>query len=286
MINILTVDVEEYFHPSEVQHLWSMEDWPSLPSRVDEQTERVLELLARHGTRATFFVVGWVAERHPRLLRRIRGAGHEIGCHSYAHRLVYSLTPDEFKKDTLRAVAAIRDATGVTPRIYRAPSYSITSESLWALEILVECGFQCDSSIFPIVHDRYGIPGFERQTHYFQTPAGRILEIPVATREMGRTTIPVAGGAYLRLLPYRFTAAGVRRINRLEQRPACIYFHPWELDARQPRLASGFISRLRTYTGMGGMERKLTRLLTDFQFSSIHSVYPDLHPNALHAGAE
>jgi polysaccharide deacetylase family protein (PEP-CTERM system associated) len=274
MVNILTIDVEEYFHPSEVQRSSKMEDWLFLPSRVEEETDWVLELLARHSTSATFFVLGWVAERHPWLLRRICAAGHEIACHSYAHQLVYALTPDEFRKDTLRAVAAIEDAVGVTPRLYRAPSYSITKDSLWALEILVECGFQCDSSIFPIAHDRYGIPGSDRQAHILETPAGPIWEVPVATAVFsGGASVPVGGGAYLRLLPYRYMAAGIRRINQRERRPACIYFHPWEIDAGQPRLASGLVSRLRTYTGIRGMEKKLERLLTDFRFSTMSSVY-------------
>lgn len=276
MLNILTIDLEEYFHPSEVQRSAGPADWKLLPSRVEAQTERVLALLARHSTTATFFVVGWVAERHPQIVRRIAAAGHEIACHSYAHRLVYSLTPAEFREDTMRAMGAIGDAVGGMPRLYRAPSYSITGESLWALEILAECGFHYDCSIFPIVHDRYGIPGFERCAQVIRTPAGPILEIPVATTRL-RTgaVVPVGGGAYLRLLPYRFTAAGIRRINQREQRPACIYFHPWELDREQPRIASGIVSRLRTYSGIRGMEGKIARLLSEFLFSTVTSVYPD-----------
>jgi polysaccharide deacetylase family protein (PEP-CTERM system associated) len=285
MLNILTIDVEEYFHPSEVQRSASVKDWSSLPSRVEAETDRVLELLDRHSAAATFFVVGWVAERHPRLVRRISAAGHEIACHSYAHRLVYSMTPAEFREDTLRAVAVIEEAAGLTPRLYRAPSYSITNASLWALEILVECGFRYDSSIFPIVHDRYGIPGFQRDAQVIRTAAGPILEIPIATAELpGGTVVPVGGGAYLRLLPYRFTAAGIRRINAREKRPACIYFHPWEIDSGQPRLASGLVSRMRTYTGLRGMERKLTRLLTEFRFSTVGCVYPNAQ--RAHAGFE
>ena len=276
MLNILTVDVEEYFHPSEVQRSLGDKDWALLPSRVEAETDRVLELLARHSAVATFFVMGWVADRHPRLLRKIAAAGHEIGCHSYAHQLVYRLTPAEFRRDTLRAVAAIENAGGGTPRLYRAPSYSITRESFWALEILVECGFQFDSSIFPIVHDRYGIPGFSRGAQIIRTPSGNIVEVPVATAKLSNGAIvPVGGGAYLRLLPYRFTAAGIRRINREEGRPACIYFHPWEMDPGQPRIASGLVSRLRTYTGIRGMEKKLARLLTEFRFSSITAACPE-----------
>ena len=276
MINILTVDVEEYFHPSEVQLSTTPADWHRLPSRVEAETERVLALLDRHSTLATFFIVGWVAERHPRLVRKIAAAGHEIACHSYAHQLVYSLTPAEFRKDTLRATAALSDAVGVRPRLYRAPSYSITRESLWALEILVECGFEYDCSIVPVQHDRYGIPGFQRHAQLIRTPAGPILEIPVATTELANgVVLPVGGGAYLRLLPYGFTAAGIRRINRVDQQPACVYFHPWELDPNQPRIASGIISRLRTYTGIRGMEKKIARLLRDFRFSTVTAAYPE-----------
>jgi polysaccharide deacetylase family protein (PEP-CTERM system associated) len=274
-VNILTVDVEECFHASELQRSIRMDQWTSLPSRVEMQTDQVLELLAEHSVHATFFILGWVAERYPKLVRRIAAAGHEIGCHSYAHQLVYSLTPDEFRRDTERALAVIADAAGDFPRAYRAPSYSITRESYWALEILVECGIQCDSSIYPIAHDRYGVPDFERHAQSIRTPSGVILEVPIATAVLANgSKAPVGGGGYLRLLPYRYTAAGIRRINRKEQQPACIYFHPWEIDPEQPKLAEGFVSRARTYTGLRGMERKLDRLLTDFQFAPIASMYP------------
>jgi polysaccharide deacetylase family protein (PEP-CTERM system associated) len=276
MVNILTIDVEEYFHPSEAQRRVSLKNWEALPSRVEAETDRVLDLLARHNARATFFVMGWVAERHPRMMRRIVEAGHEIGCHSYAHQLVYDLTPAEFRADTQRAVRAIEDAVEVRPRLYRAPSYSITRRSFWALEILAECGFTYDSSIYPVTHDRYGIPGFERRALTIRTASGPILEVPIATAKLsGGAVVPVGGGAYLRLLPYRFTAAGIRRINREEHRPACIYFHPWEIDADQPRIAAGIVARLRTYTGIGGMEKKLEKMLTDFRFLPIAEVYPD-----------
>jgi polysaccharide deacetylase family protein (PEP-CTERM system associated) len=275
MINAISIDVEEYFHPSEVQGFAPVRSWPCLPSRIAAQTDAVLELLDRHSVVATFFVLGWIAERHPRVVREIVRAGHEIGCHSYAHQLVYALTPNQFREDTLRAVAVIESAGGVRPRLYRAPSYSITNDSLWALEILMECGFEYDSSIVPIAHDRYGIPGFTRIPRMIQTSVGSILEVPVATVELGENRIfPVGGGAYLRILPYRYTAAGLRRINQREKRPACIYFHPWELDSEQPRLTSELIPRLRTYTGLHGMRKKLERLMTDFRFSNLSSVYP------------
>jgi polysaccharide deacetylase family protein (PEP-CTERM system associated) len=274
--NAITVDVEDCFHPSEVQKSAGLTDWTKLPSRVEIATREVLDLFAAHGVKGTFFVLGWVAEKHPALLRAIVAGGHEVGCHSYAHQLVYELTRRQFRDDTLRAQAVIADACGVLPRAYRAPSYSIVAESMWALEVLAECGFTHDSSIYPIAHDRYGIPGFRREAHLRDTPSGAIVEIPVASVRLSSTrTCPVGGGAYLRLLPYRYTAAGIRTINRDEGRPACIYFHPWEIDAGQPRLARGFIARARTYTGLARMKRKLERLLRDFRFSTIASVYPN-----------
>ncbi len=201
-----------------------------------------------------------------------------MACHSYAHQLVFELTPDQFRADTRRAVAAIEDACGVTPRSYRAPSYSIVAKSLWALEILVEEGFTQDSSIYPISHDRYGIPGFNRHAHIIETPAGPIQEVPIATAKLSQDKVmPVGGGAYLRLLPYRYTAAGIRRLNCEEHEQACVYFHPWEIDKDQPRIATGAISRMRTYTGVAGMYRKLERLLTDFKFSTMAEAYG---PNA------
>jgi len=274
MINALTIDVEEYFHPAEVQRSIPMERWSFLPSRVEAQTEEVLDLLGRHSVLATFFILGSVAERTPRVVQEIVRAGHEIGCHSYAHQLVYELTPAQFREDTLRAIAVIEDAGGIRPRLYRAPSYSITNRSLWALDILAECGFDLDSSIVPIAHDRYGVRGFSRYPREMETPSGSILEVPVATVKLTNGQIvPAGGGAYLRLLPYRYTAAAIRRVNRYEKCPACIYFHPWEIDPQQPRLASGPISQIRTYGGLRGMKKKLVRLLTEFQFSTMATVY-------------
>jgi polysaccharide deacetylase family protein (PEP-CTERM system associated) len=278
MLNALTIDVEEYFHPTEVQNSVGVDRWSSLPSRVEDQVLRILELLDSKNTKATFFILGWVAERQPGTVRSIVAAGHEIGCHSYAHQLVYSLTPNEFRADTRRAVATIQDACGVSPTIYRAPSYSITANSLWALEILADEGFTQDSSIYPISHDRYGIPGFNRHSHLIQTPSGPIQEVPIATVKVSKDkVIPVGGGGYLRLLPYRYTAAGIRRLNRDERQPACIYFHPWEIDPGQPHIASGLIARLRTYAGVKGMYGKLGRLLTDFEFSTLTGAFGSSH---------
>jgi len=268
--NIISVDVEEYFHPSELAKSVRRDEWNSLPSLVEPQTRKVLEIFDRHQVKGTFFILGWVAERYPALIREIASHGHEIGCHSFYHRLVYDLTPDEFREDTRRAVEAIANACGITPRAYRAPSYSVTRKSLWALEILVELGFTHDSSIYPIEHDRYGIPGFGRHCRVMETSSGSLTEVPIATVQLSAGNVtPVGGGAYLRLLPYRYTAAGVRRINAEDQQPACMYFHPWELDPDHPRLAEGWVSRLRTYSGLRSMGGKIERLLGDFEFGPL-----------------
>ncbi len=289
MINALSIDVEEYFHPSELGIPPDVARWRSMPSHVVEQTREVLDILDRHSVSATFFILGWVAEQQPELIRQIQRAGHEIACHSYAHRLVYDLTPAKFREDTSKAVRAIADACGVVPTAYRAPSYSITERSFWALEILAECGFTRDSSIYPIAHDRYGIRGFHRFAQQIPTPSGPIYEIPMATAKLSRTRVaPVAGGGYLRLLPYAYTAAGLRKLNQEEQRPACCYFHPWELDPEVPRLTRSRVSSWRTYHGITGMARKLERLLGDFRFSTLSAAFPlalEARPKALAVGA-
>ena len=275
MRNVISVDVEDYFHPTEVQAFVSEENWRNLPSRVEWATGQILDIMAKRSTRGTFFVLGWVAERFPGLVRQIHAAGHEIGCHSSRHRLVYDLTPDEFRQDTQHGLDAIGDACGVRARAYRAPSYSITERSMWALEILAGMGFTYDSSIYPIQHDRYGVPGADRHAHRVDTGSGSILEVPIASVALSpQRVIPVGGGAYMRLLPYRYTAAGLRRINHEEHQPAMVYLHPWEVDPAQPKLAKGFIARQRTYRGLKSMARKLDRLLGDFQFAPLCEVYP------------
>jgi len=273
MLNILSVDLEEYFHPSEVQNSIPQSAWPTLAARAETGTRLLLDLLAEHDTIATFFIVGWVARRHPKLVREILAAGHEIGCHSFDHRLVYQLTASQFRADTVASRYAIEDACGWSPKVYRAPSFSITKQSLWALEVLVECGFTHDSSICPIVHDRYGIPGFGRFAQLITTPSGPIVEVPVATVKLfSSRLLPAGGGGYLRLLPYRYSAAAIRRINRTDKQPACVYVHSWEMDTDQPRVASGVVSRIRTYGGLDGMHSKVRKLLEDFSFSTLTAV--------------
>ena len=181
MNNVLSIDVEEYFHTSELRPTIGPDQWASMEPRVQIGVDRILELLDISHTKATFFVLGWVAEHHPNLLRQLTAAGHEIGCHGYMHDLVYEMTPDEFRRDTVRSMKAIRDACGRDPRAYRAPSYSIVERSLWALDVLADLGFTHDSSIYPIQHDRYGIPGYSRFAQTIETRSGPIVEVPIAT---------------------------------------------------------------------------------------------------------
>jgi polysaccharide deacetylase family protein (PEP-CTERM system associated) len=273
MVNVFSVDLEDYFHPTEVGS--DAEQWSQIAPRIDIGTNILLDLLAEHNAKATFFVLGWVAAERPDLIRRIADAGHEIGCHSFSHRLVFNLSAAEFAEDTLRAMRTIEDCCGVSPKVYRAPSYSIVAKSYWALDVLAELGFTHDSSICPIVHDRYGIPGTPRHAYTISTPSGPILEVPVATVQLSANRVtPVGGGAYLRLFPYRYTAAGIRKINNAEGRPACIYTHPWELDPEQPRMTKGLISTLRTYGGLKTMRGKMERLFREFEFSTISAVHP------------
>jgi polysaccharide deacetylase family protein (PEP-CTERM system associated) len=281
----LSVDVEDYFHVEAFAPLVSRAQWPSFPSRVRQNTERVLRLLERHRCRATFFILGWVAEREPALVREIAQAGHELACHSQLHRRVYTLTPEEFREDVKRARAAIEDAAGAAVAGFRAPTFSITRRSLWALEILAELGFQYDSSIFPVRHDLYGMPDAPRGLHQRRLPSGRsIWEFPPATVRLAGQNLPVAGGGYLRLLPMVYTRWGIGRIHR-ERRPVMVYFHPWELDPGQPRLQAGWKSRLRHYTGLRHTESRLDQLLAGGRFRPCLELLQEMGRPAMYAHA-
>lgn len=262
----LSVDVEDYFHVEAFRHLIQPQAWPSYAPRVVENTRRVLDLLNRHRCRATFFVLGWVAERQPEIVREILAAGHEVGCHSYWHRCVWRLSPEEFRADTRRARAAIEDAGGQPVLGYRAPSFSIVERSLWAIEILAEEGFIYDSSVFPIYHDVYGFPRAPRVPFYWTSSRGhRLYEFPPATVRLGRYNLPAAGGAYLRILPEWYTRWAVRRIHRQGQ-SLLVYFHPWEIDPQQPRLRAGIKSAFRHYFHIDRMEGRLDRMLKAGKF--------------------
>jgi len=268
LTNYLTIDVEDYFQVAAFEDIINPDAWSSLECRVERNTAAILDILEKHRVRATFFVVGWIAERYPALVREISRHGHEIGCHSYLHRKIYDLTPEEFREDTRRAKNILEDITGKTVLGYRAPSYSITKKSLWALDILEELGFKYDSSIFPIYHDNYGIPDAPR--FEYKLPNHDIMEYPISTTLMLGRKIPVAGGGYFRLFPYWFTKYALAKINMREQKPFVFYLHPWEIDPDQPRFNhAGQLSKFRHYNNLHKTRQRLERLLNDFDFGPL-----------------
>jgi len=270
--NAMTVDVEDYFHVSAFSRHIDRSNWNQCESRVVANTQRLLTLFEGVDVRATFFVLGVVAERFPNLVKDIAARGHEVACHGYSHRLVHTQSIDEFREETFRSKNILEDLTGNAVLGYRAASYSIVRESLWALDVLTEFGFAYDSSIFPVHHDRYGIPGAERMPHRLRTPNGStIAEWPLSTVKLLRFSVPVAGGGYFRLFPYWFSRAALASINRREQRPFIFYLHPWEIDPDQPRIAASALSRFRHYHNLAKCEARLTRLLSDFRFDTVRS---------------
>lgn len=269
LVNALTVDVEDYFHVSALAPSIPRDAWDACEPRVVDNTRKLLRLFQRFDVRATFFVLGWVAERYPQLVRDIVAHGHEVACHGLSHRLVYEQSPEDFRAETRRAKNLLEDAAGSAVLGYRAASYSIVRRSLWALDILVELGFVYDSSIFPVRHDRYGIPDADRKPHRLSTPGGAtIVEWPLATAQILGCRLPVAGGGYFRLLPYWLIRWGLESINRLESLPFIFYLHPWEIDPGQPRIAASALSRFRHYTNLDKCEARLQRLLGDFRFGT------------------
>jgi polysaccharide deacetylase family protein (PEP-CTERM system associated) len=266
-LNSITVDVEDYFQTEAMASAIPKDQWDRMPSRVVRNTERIFELLASRGIRGTFFFLGWVAERFPDLVRQAARLGHELGCHSYWHRLVYRLNPEEFREDTKRAKSAIEDAAGIPVLGYRAPSFSMVKDTEWAQEILVELGFRYDSSVCPVHHDLYNNPNAPRVPH--RIAGGALEELPVATIAIAGRNFPVGGGGYLRILPYTYTRLGLLHLNSTEHFRAILYVHPWEVDPEQPRIAARLRSRLRQYTGLKTTAGKLQRLLGDFRFAPI-----------------
>ncbi len=270
--NAFTVDVEDYFQVTAFDKQVSRSSWDLRESRVEASTDRLLGLLDQHGVKGTFFVLGWVAEQYPELIARIHAAGHELGSHGFAHHLIYQQTPEQFAMDLIDSRTAIAEACGVEVTAYRAPSFSITKRSLWALDILAEKGFTVDSSIFPIGgHDRYGIPGAKREIHELNTEYGTITEFPPSAWHISKFNLPVGGG-YFRIFPYAVTRQAITAIRK-QGRPAMFYTHPWEIDAEQPRIAgASFKSNFRHYTGLGGSYVRLDQLLRDFEFATLSDV--------------
>jgi polysaccharide deacetylase family protein (PEP-CTERM system associated) len=271
-LNAMTVDVEDYFHVSVFDRTVPRADWESLESRVVVNTQRLLDLFDEHAVRGTFFVLGWVADRYPSLVRSIAERGHELASHGYAHRLVYEQTSEGFREDVRRSKALIEDLSGQEVKGYRAPSFSVTEQSLWALDVLLEEGYRYDASIFPIRHDRYGIPDAPRWPHAMTRAGGRLFEVPGSTVRVGGTNLPVAGGGYFRILPYAWTRWGIRRVNRVDGQPAVFYLHPWEIDPRQPRLPASPLGRFRHYRNLHITEARLRSLMRDFRFGPLQTV--------------
>jgi polysaccharide deacetylase family protein (PEP-CTERM system associated) len=264
--------VEDYFHVSVFDGILPRSTWSSLESRVSRNTDRLLEIFAEYEVSATFFVLGMVAERFPDLVGRIVAGGHEVASHGFAHRLIYDQTPAAFREDVRRAKGLLEDSSGRPVSGYRAPSYSITPRSLWALDILLEEGYRYDSSIFPIRHDRYGIPVSRREPYPIVRKVGTLIEIPVSTARIGPVNLPISGGGYFRILPYAWTRWGIARVNRKEQRSTVFYLHPWEIDPEQPRLDVGRLGRFRHYRHLDQTEARLRALLSDFRFGTMQTL--------------
>lgn len=290
LCNYLTIDVEDYYHVSAFEDIVSKTDWDNYPSRVEKNTQEILSLFHEHGVKATFFTLGWVAEKFPQLIKDISAQGHELACHSYYHRLVYTLTPEEFREDTHKAKCLLEDLAGIQVQGYRAPSYSITKNSLWALHILQELGFEYDSSIFPIYHDVYGMPDAPRfQFHWDlsetkpkivkasdtpNVPESKLLrEYPVSTSLIFGKNLPVSGGGYFRLFPYWLTKAALDKITTREKQPFIFYLHPWEIDPNQPKMKKAKpFSKFRHYNNLHKTSKRLRQLLQDFKFNPINGV--------------
>jgi len=273
MLNTLTIDLEDYFHVSNFEGHIPRNRWEVMPLRIEESTMKVLELLSLYRIRATFFVLGWIAERMASLIRKIRSEGHEIASHGYDHRLAYEMSPEEFRADIRKSKSAIEDAIGESICGYRATSYSIIRRNLWCLQILSEEGFLYDSSIFPVFHDRYGVPAWDRFPKLVKGNNFSIFEVPPSTLKIFGYNLPIAGGGYLRLFPIQFIAYCIKRINMVENNPAVVYFHPWELDPEQPRMNLSFVKAFRHYNNLSNTANKVAFLLKNFKFSSISEIF-------------
>ncbi len=272
MRNALSIDVEDYFHVSAFREQVRPDTWEQFESRVERNTDKTLAVLDSTGTKATFFVLGWVAERHPQLARKIAEHGHEVACHGYSHQLVYQQQRGRFRDETIRSKHLLEDQCGQAVLGYRAASFSITEASRWALDVLAECGFGYDSSLFPVRHDLYGSAVDSEHAHWLTTPNGsRLVEFPMTVAEVFGVRIPVSGGGYFRLYPYRLTRALLRSRNTTGH-PFVFYLHPWELDPDQPRIRAPWRSRFRHYNNLANCEMKLRRLLDDFQFTTMANV--------------
>ncbi len=272
LTNLLTVEVEDYFHATGLGGTATRDRWDVLPGRVEYNTRRLLRVIDRHGVRATFFVLGWIAKRYPALVQEIHDTGHEVASHGWGHELVYRMTPEQFEQDVVRAKHTLEDLIGDAVIGCRAPSFSIVEASWWALDVLATSGYLYDSSVYPIRRQRYGVPTAPREIHQIVDPDSRhegLIEVPPPAVQLFGRNLPVAGGGYLRAYPMWLTEWAIRRINHVERRPAVVYLHPWELDPDQPLMAATPANRLRHNIGLGRIEERLERLLSAFAFTSV-----------------
>lgn len=269
MLNALTIDVEDYYQVSNFEHIVKKDDWDGYESRVAGNTRKILDILDEANARATFFVLGWTAEKFPELVKEIDKRGHEVASHGYWHKLIYRMSKNEFKEDLDKSIKVLEHSIGKKVLGFRAASCSITKDSLWAFDVLEERGIEYDSSVFPIHHDRYGIPGADRFVHKMSN--NNLTEFPFSTVKVLGHNLPVAGGGYFRLYPYWFTKWAIKKINS-EGHPAMVYIHPWEIDPGQPRIKSNTLSDFRHYVNIGYNENKIRKLLKDFKFTKIEDL--------------
>jgi polysaccharide deacetylase family protein (PEP-CTERM system associated) len=272
-VNAMTVDVEDYFQVSAFEKYINRSDWDSLPQRAGQNTHRILDVFAEHHIHATFFTLGWVAERNPDLVKRIVNEGHELACHGYAHQRVTDQTPAQFSSDIIKAKTLLEDLAGQAVNGYRAPSYSIGAKNLWAHDILNEAGFLYSSSVYPVKHDLYGMPDAPRYI-YQPLKNSEFKEIPITTVTIGKKNFPCGGGGFFRFYPYAFSKWAFQVINHKEHQSGIFYFHPWEIDPKQPRQKGiNLKSRFRHYLNLDKMEHRIIRLLTDFNWDTMANVF-------------
>jgi len=278
MKNAMTIDVEDYFHVAAFADKIRTDKWNKMPCRVVQNTQKILRLFDRHNVKATFFVLGWVAERYPDVVQLIHSEGHEIACHGYSHQLIYKQKKQTFLNETRRAKDLLEDIISDEVTGYRAASYSITKQSLWALDILYDLGFKYDSSIVPVFHDLYGISDSPREPHLIKTPKGKhILEFPPTTLSLPGMNLLVAGGGYFRLYPYWFSKAALKWVNNHDKLPCNFYLHPWEVDPEQPRINGKWFSKFRHYNNLSKCYGRLDNLLNDLEFTTARDVLSSLN---------
>lgn len=276
--NAFTVDVEDYFQVEAMSKAVNFDDWASYDCRVEKNTHTILDMLDERQQKGTFFVLGWIAQRYPNLVKEIDTRGHEVASHGMSHKLIYKQAIDVFRKETFDSKALLEDLIQKPLLGYRAATYSITEKSLWALDILAEAGYRYDSSIFPMRHDNYGIPDINPEPHKLITPSGaELVEFPISTLKKANLTLPIAGGGYFRLFPYFFTRWALRHLNK-QGKPFVFYIHPWEVDPKQPRIGGiSRFSKFRHYNNLEKCEQRLRQLNVDFKWTSMQQVLIDLN---------